>query len=868
MNIDIRTLAIIAGIASLLQVIALFLQYRLNKAYQGIGWWLLSFASMVVGYGLIAARELISIKLITIITANFLITLGPAFIYIGIMRFLDKKENRSIVFSIFAVFFLFFFYYTYFDNNITLRTVIIYAIAGFFSLLTVQSLFLHKTRVVTTSAYFNALLLLINGCFFVFRAVETLTIDPVHGLFTPTLMQAVSFLVIFIYGILLTFGLIIMINQRLNAENSEAKENLELIFNTSPDAVLVTSLTDGYFAAINDGFTVLSGYTRAEVIGKSSLDINLWKYPAERQQFVTALTEKGFCENLEVIFQRKDGSNLTAMVSARIITMQGTPHIISVTRDITERKQAENAIKESELKYRSIIECSSDAIFCVDEKGQYQFTNHLFSSTFGKPPDYFIGKTFWDIYPKEHADKRYEVTKRVFQTGASESLEVEVPLPNKTLYYYATADPIKDETGKVILSLTHATDLTDRKQAEEEKRLLENQNRQLHKSESLGRMAAAIAHHFNNKLGAVIGNLELALIDAEKGAEPQAHIGAAMESSLNAAEMSRLMLTYLGQSFDKREQLDLSDTCLRDLPMLQALMPANVVLETNLPLPGPVIMANTNLLLQVLTNLIANAREATEKDGGTISLSVKTVLAAAIPPKNRFPLDWQSQDNAYACLEVADMGSGIDEKDIEKLFDPFYSTKFTGRGMGLAVVMGIVKNHKGVLTVESTPKHGSAFRVFFPLSEFALRQNQEAGSKNDKSISTVSPGKMEVGGTILVVEDEELLRDMTATMLENLGFSTLKAKDGIEALDVFWQNREKIRFVLTDLTMPRMGGWDTLAALRKLHPGIPVILASGYDLAHVMEGDHPELPQAFLAKPYNIKALSDAIRQAMESGKC
>ena len=337
-----------------------------------------------------------------------------------------------------------------------------------------------------------------------------------------------------------------------------------------------------------------------------------------------------------------------------------------------------------------------------------------------------------------------------------------------------------------------------------------------------------------------------------------------MESSLNAAEMSRLMLTYLGQSFDKREQLDLSDTCLRDLPMLQALMPANVVLYSNLPLPGPVIKANTNQIQQVLTNLITNAREATEKSGGIISLCVKQVLPAEIPTKNRFPVDWQLKDNVYACLEVTDSGGGIEEKDIEKLFDPFFSTRFTGRGMGLAVVLGIVKAHKGVITVKSELKQSSIFRVFFPLSTEELpMQAQNSGGIASKVINTDSLIKLKDGGTVLLVEDEQMLCNMAAIMLESLGYCVLTAKDGIEALEVFGRHQSEIKFVLTDLTMPRMSGWATLTALRKLQPGIPVILASGYDKAHVMTGDHLELPQALLAKPYNIKALSSAIGMAM-----
>jgi PAS domain S-box-containing protein len=255
---------------------------------------------------------------------------------------------------------------------------------------------------------------------------------------------------------------------KADAEINRTKEYFELVFNSSPDANLLTRLRDGLIVNANDGFLVMTGFTRDEVIGKKADGLNLYENPTDRQRILNKLKEKGYCDNEEAVFRRKDGSFFIISLSAKITILHGVEYNFSSTRNITERKLVENVIKESELKYRSLIECSSDAIFCVDEKGQYQFTNLLFASTFEKTPEYFIGKSFWDIYPKAHADYRYEAAKRVFRTGKSESLEVEVPLPDKTLIFYATADPIKDETGKVILVLTHATDITDRKLAEEE----------------------------------------------------------------------------------------------------------------------------------------------------------------------------------------------------------------------------------------------------------------------------------------------------------------------------------------------------------------------------------------------------------------
>ena len=467
MKLDILTLLTILCIASLIQFIILFIQYKVNKKYNGIVFWVLGYAFMAAGYMLLFIRGFISVKLIAIISANSLILLGSIFLYLGVMRFIDKKESRGIIFTLFIVFILSFVYYTYFNDDIKLRTAIIYSAMAVISLLTAQGLFFCKDYAIKASVYFNFFLFIIQGCFFTFRVFDVLTFESFSSLFTPTLMQTVSFLFLFIEGILVTFGLIVMVNQRLNAEMREDKENLELIFNTSPDAVLITRLHEGSFIDVNDSFVTYTGFSREEVIGKTAFEINLWADPNARRNLVTVLIEKGFCENMEIVFHRKDGTKLRGLLSARIIYLRGIPHIISVARDMSERLDMEAALRESELKYRSLIENTSDVVFCVNEKGEYQFANNVFASTFGQTPDYFIGKTFWDIYPEEHADYRQEANRKVFETGETQTVEVTVPLPDKSLYFLAKANPIKDETGKVILNLTTATDITERKRAED-----------------------------------------------------------------------------------------------------------------------------------------------------------------------------------------------------------------------------------------------------------------------------------------------------------------------------------------------------------------------------------------------------------------
>ncbi len=245
----------------------------------------------------------------------------------------------------------------------------------------------------------------------------------------------------------------------------------------------------------------------------------------------------------------------------------------------------------------------------------------------------------------------------------------------------------------------------------------EAHNRQIMKAKSLMRMAGAIAHKFNNHLQAVMGNLEMTLAFWAKDGETPKSLKAAMESAEKAAELSWLILTYTGKSSEKQETVDLADYCRRNLPEFQAAMPDHIRLLTDLPSKGTLIMADTSQLKLLVSHLLENACESMPETYGTVELAVKEVNAGDVTAANRFPVAWEPRDTAevLACLEVSDEGCGIADSDMENIFDPFFSTNFTGRGMGLPVVLGIATAHQGGVTVDSRPEKGSVFRVFFPL---------------------------------------------------------------------------------------------------------------------------------------------------------
>ncbi len=399
-------------------------------------------------------------------------------------------------------------------------------------------------------------------------------------------------------------------------------------------------------------------------------------------------------------------------------------------------------------------------------------------------------------------------------------------------------------------------ELIERKRLEEEKRKWERQQQQLQKTRSLDRMAGAIAHHFNNQLAVVIGNLEMAIEDTSNDNSQVRLMKAALQGANKAAEVSGLMLTYLGQTTGKFEALNLSEICRKNLPLLEASAPKSLSFTIDLLPHGPIIRANPNQVQQILTHLTANALEAVAEKHGAVGITVKTESSADISSAQRFPIDWQPQDNTYACLEICDTGCGIAKDDIEKLFDPFFSTKFTGRGLGLAVVLGIIKAHDGVVVVESEVGQGSTFKVFFPL--FAEEVTRPEVNRPEFSAVTAS-------GMVLLVEDDEMVREMAAIMLTNLGFTVRTANDGAEALEVFKNHLDEICLVVSDVSMPRMDGWETLTALRQIRANIPVILASGHDESQVLAGEHLELPQVFLHKPYQMAQLKEALAKAMAS---
>ncbi|MDR3586331.1 MAG: diguanylate cyclase [Desulfosporosinus sp.] len=477
MKLNILILVYILSLTFVTQVIALFVQYRVNRTYRGIGWWLLGSTLMALGYIFMPTLTVKSLETLSRL-ANLLLVLGQIFLYIGIMRFLDKKENRWILLLIFASFVLFYYYNMYIDNDLSARTVVLTATLATILLITAYQLFFKKDKLISGSANFTAAIFLAYGCFIIMRTLFALLLPPMLSYFDQTPILILSLTVPIIISTLWTYGFIIMVNQRLNAENCEEKEKFQLVFNTSPDAAMITQLKDGLIVDVNIGFSVITGYTRTEVLGDSTLRIRFWHNSVDRQGFITELKDKGVCTNMEFNFHRKDGSQFVGTISARIIVIQAIPHIISVIHDITERKQTEAALRDSEEKYRSILNASPDDITITDLEGHILMISPAAKKMFGYEPKYdgFIGMQVVDFILPEDRERAQANIRQMYQGGHPRPNEYRGVRKDLSIFdIEVNSGFIYSANGQPIKMVFIVRDITARKMAEKQIQVLVQQ---------------------------------------------------------------------------------------------------------------------------------------------------------------------------------------------------------------------------------------------------------------------------------------------------------------------------------------------------------------------------------------------------------
>ena len=468
MKLDILTLAVIMSIILVTQVIALFVQYRVNRNYRELESWLTGSAMMALGFIFMPLLTIKSLELLARV-ANPLIILGQIFLYVGILRFLNKKESKLIPILIYILFLVPYYYFIFVQNEISGRTVVASTAIAVISLMCAYKLFTKKDRLISSSAHFTAYVFLAHGSFLIVRIILTIISPAIQSYKGMDPIQVLGFVVPIITSTLWTFGFIIMVNQRLNEENIKEKEKLQLVFNTSPDAALITRLSDGLFVDVNSGFSAMTGFTRDEAIGNTVFNINVWNNIEDRQIFINEIENKGVCENMEFVFRRKDGSQFIGLISARIITINEQSHIVSVVHDITDQKQIEETIRESEETYRSILNASPDDITITDLEGRILMISPAAKKIFGYEPEYekFIGTMLMDYIVPEDVGRAKANIIRMYHGNFPRPNEYRGLRQDKSIFdIEVNSGFIHNAAGQPIKIVFIVRDITERKQAE------------------------------------------------------------------------------------------------------------------------------------------------------------------------------------------------------------------------------------------------------------------------------------------------------------------------------------------------------------------------------------------------------------------
>ncbi|MFH1496862.1 MAG: response regulator [Verrucomicrobiota bacterium] len=421
------------------------------------------------------------------------------------------------------------------------------------------------------------------------------------------------------------------------------------------------------------------------------------------------------------------------------------------------------------------------------------------------------------------------------------------------LQIVANAVPLHNEAGDVRGCVATFVDVTARKQAAEDRLAFERQLQETQKLEGLGVLAGGIAHDFNNLLTGILGNASLARMGLQPHqAELNASLQSIEQSSIRAADLCKQLLAYAGKGRFVIEPIDLSALVRETAQMLEVSISKKTSLQLHLAPELPAFLGDATQVRQVLMNLVINASEAIGDRPGLVTIQTGRVTVSP-DYLQRFAINEHLSEGDYVTLEITDNGSGMSPETQARIFDPFYTTKFTGRGLGLAAVLGIMRGHKGAIKVYSEPGRGTTFKLLLPTTR------KELPAAENRAAAATTP--WQGSGQVLIIDDEPFVRSVADQIFKKLGFTTTLACDGLEAVEIVRASPAAFRLVLLDLTMPRMDGEETLRNLRALNPGLPVILTSGFNEQSTINRFVGRGIAGFLPKPFTVDMVIEQVRK-------
>ena len=506
--------------------------------------------------------------------------------------------------------------------------------------------------------------------------------------------------------------------------------------------------------------------------------------------------------------------------------------------DATTRAMVD--LEKSRKLLHAIIDNSTALIAVTDREGKFLLLNRSFERMLGVPQADALGQTPRDFLPPSAAAAYLDAVSTALSERRVSERELDVAHGGERRSFLLVCFPLRAGEAEPYGVGAVATDLTEIRRAQEARERLEAQVQHTQKLESLGLMAGGIAHDFNNILTGVIGNADMALQSVPSASSAHGHLERVMAATKRAAELTGQMLAYAGKSSLNQETFDLNASLDEMTELVKASVPKKIAFETELMAQPSWIRANRAQIGQLVMNLMTNAAEAVGDGPGSVLVATK----------NR-----EDSGQEWVALTVKDTGQGMDAMTIARIFDPFFSTKGPGRGLGLAAVQGIVRSAAGELSVESAPGKGSRFEVVFPSARESMRVNPSVASAVDAFSGS---------GTVLVVDDEPLVRNVARVLLESAGFDVVEAANGVEAVALYRARAAEIRAVLLDVTMPVLGGVETLKMIREVDPEARVILSSGYDERDTIAYLGSDQGVEFLQKPYRARTLLTKLRTVLE----
>ena len=629
-------------------------------------------------------------------------------------------------------------------------------------------------------------------------------------------------------------------------KKSETK--FRTFFNSTNDAIYIHDL-EGNLLEINQKAIDYTGYSREELLRMKLTDIDA---PASSRLAPSRIDELKRRRVLifEATHKIKTGELVPVEISSRRIQFDQQDAILSIVRDLTERKKAEEALRESHQRFLAVLDGIEATIYVADmETHEILFMNKHMIESFGQD---MIGRTCWDAFRCESGPCPHCTNDRlVDEKGAPEGVIVwqgKNPVTNK--WYMNHDRAIKWIDGRTV-RIQIATDITELKKLEEERKRFEEKLTQAQKMEALGTLAGGIAHDFNNLLMGIQGHVSLMTTAMDAPNPYSEHLEAIEVFIKSAADLTENLLGLSrGGKYDVKP-VDINRLSAESAAMFGRTRKELRIL-TELCQPAAVVEADRRQIEQVLWNLFVNAWQAMPT-GGEIYLRT-----ASVNLNESFCKPYAVHPGQYALISVKDTGMGMDEATCKRIFEPFFTTKEKerGTGLGLASAYGIVQNHNGILTVDSKVGHGTTFDIFLPLSDKEACYELPA----DKSI-------VRGDETILLVDDEDMILNVGKAMLERLGYQCIIAKGGGQAIQLFGKKGTKIDLVILDLIMPGMDGETTFDQIRNLQKNLPVILSSGYSINDQAAAILKRGCNGFIQKPFNLSALSQIIRKVIDETK-